>query len=174
VEIYFLQWREKSHLTTRTNCLYYGHRLDWSAFRQINRMKQFKRRLPLSQLQNSSFWAKSPGARYCTRHTCPLHAVFSFPSNGEYQDILQIPLTNPWTTQYRLNNVVLFTDTLTKLTLSYNAKTGKCTRISQCLVNFSQRSSCCYVAGIQLRNGPHCRHKNHKHKPQKNILQREM
>ena len=45
--------------------------------------------------------------------------------------------TRTWTALYHLNNAFLFID----ITLSCNANAGKCTGISQCLVNSSKHSS---------------------------------
>ena len=160
---YFLQWSRNSHPPTRANRLYYGHRHDWSAFHQQTGCNNSNGECHWVNWKNPSFWSKSPGTTYCTRHTCPLHAELSFLSYGDYQDLLQFIRTITWTTLYLLNNLVFFIDILTKLTFSCNANAGKCTRIFQCPVNSRKRSSACYIACIKVRHGQHCRHKNHTH-----------
>jgi len=46
-----------------------------------------------------------------------------------------------WTALYHLNNAFFFIDAFINITLSCNANAGKCTDISQCLVNSSKHSS---------------------------------
>jgi hypothetical protein len=46
-----------------------------------------------------------------------------------------------WTVLYHLNNAFFFIDAFINSTLGCNANTGKCTGISQCLVNSSKHSS---------------------------------
>jgi hypothetical protein len=48
--------------------------------------------------------------------------------------------TRTWTALYHLNNTFFFTDALINIMLGCNANTGKCTGISQCLVNLSKHS----------------------------------
>jgi len=48
--------------------------------------------------------------------------------------------TRTWTALYHLNNA-FFIDAFINMTLGCNANTGKCTGISQCLVNSSKHSS---------------------------------
>jgi len=49
--------------------------------------------------------------------------------------------TRTWTALYHLNNAFFFIDAFINITLSCNANAGKCTGISQCLVNSSKHSS---------------------------------
>jgi len=49
--------------------------------------------------------------------------------------------TSTWTALYHLNNAFFFTDAFINITLGCNANAGKCTGISQCLVNSSKQSS---------------------------------
>ena len=49
--------------------------------------------------------------------------------------------TRTWTALYHLNNTIFFIDTFINITLDCNANAGKCTGISQCLVNSSKHSS---------------------------------
>ena len=48
--------------------------------------------------------------------------------------------THTWTALYRLNNAFFFIDAFINITLGCNANTGKCTGISQSLVNSSKHS----------------------------------
>jgi len=78
--------------------------------------------------------------------------------------------TRTWTTLYHLNNAFFFIDAFVNITLGCSANAGKCTGISQSLVNSSKHSSGLYsngsenVANIQLRHELNYRHKNHTHK----------
>ena len=49
--------------------------------------------------------------------------------------------TRTWTALYHLNNAFLFIDAFINITFGCNANAGKCTGISQCLVNSSKHSS---------------------------------
>ena len=49
--------------------------------------------------------------------------------------------TRTWTALYHLNNAFFFIDAFINITLRCNANAGKCTGISQCLVNSSRHSS---------------------------------
>jgi len=49
--------------------------------------------------------------------------------------------TRTWTALYLLNNAFFFIDAYINITLGCNANAGKCTGISQCLVNSSKHSS---------------------------------
>jgi len=71
--------------------------------------------------------------------------------------------TRTWTTLYRLNNAFFFINAFINITLGCNANAGKCTGISQCLVNSS--GLVFYglenVADNQLRHELNYRHINH-------------
>jgi len=49
--------------------------------------------------------------------------------------------TRTWTALYHLNNAFFFMDAFINITLGCNANAGKCTGISQCLLNWSKQSS---------------------------------
>jgi len=49
--------------------------------------------------------------------------------------------TRTWTALYHLNNAFFFIDAFINITLGCNADAGKCTSVSQCLVNLSKHSS---------------------------------
>jgi len=98
--------------------------------------------MPLSHLQNSSLWAKSPGLRCCTvvwKHAlcmqCSPHScVGNTKTSCNYSRICT------WTALDHLNNAFFFIDAFINIMLSCNANAGKCTSISQCLVNSSKHS----------------------------------
>jgi len=48
--------------------------------------------------------------------------------------------THTWTALYHLNTAFFFIDALINITLGCNSNAGKCTGISQCLVNSSKHS----------------------------------
>jgi len=85
-----------------------------------------------------------------------------------------------WTALYHLNNAFFFIDAFMKITLGCSANAGKCTGISQCLVNSSKHSSGLVfygsenVADFQLRHELNYRHKNRTHKSYLHTLQLKM
>ena len=52
--------------------------------------------------------------------------------------------TGTWTVLYHPNNAFFFIDAFFNITLGCNSNAGKCTGISECLVNSSKHSSVCY------------------------------
>jgi len=98
--------------------------------------------MPLSHLQNSSLSTKSPGPRCCTRCTwygympsaCSvLHTLVR--GTRRRLAILRVLTRGLLCTIWTVPS--FFID----ITLGCNANAGKCTGISQCLVNSSKRSS---------------------------------
>ena len=74
--------------------------------------------------------------------TCPLHAVFPTLSCGEQEDVMQFYAYSHVDCSVPSEQCLLFfIDAFINMTLGCNAKAGKCTGISQCLVNWSKHSS---------------------------------
>ena len=96
----------------------------------------------ISHLQNSSLSAKSPGPRCGTRCTWYGHmplarSVLHTHVCGTRRRLAIFRVL----THGLLCIILFFIDAFINITLGCNAKAGKCTGISQCLVNWSKHSS---------------------------------
>ena len=71
--------------------------------------------------------------------TCPLHAVLSTFLCGNTKTSCNSSCTRTWTALYHPNNA-FFIHAFINITLGCSANAGKCTGISQCLVNSCKHS----------------------------------
>ena len=77
-------------------------------------------------------------------HVVWIHAlciVFSIPSCGEHEDVLQLFVYSHVDCSVPSEQCLLHHRRFLNITFGCNANTGKCTGISQCLVNSSKHSS---------------------------------
>jgi len=95
---------------------------------------------PHAKFQPLSKIARSEMLHLLHVDRCPLHAVFSTLSCGEHEDVLQFFAYSHVDCSVPSEQCLRLHRRLINIMLGCNANAGKCTGISQCLVNSSKHS----------------------------------